>query len=458
MAPPGTSRKDTIKWTHPSVVALQKEGDPIEVITRRARSLAIDAMDAGWAGPPFDPLTLAHLLKIDVHPRDEVLDARITAAGRRFRIEYNPNRPRARQRYSLAHEIAHTLFADCAAQVRNRAPKQSGQEWQLEMLCNLAAAELLMPYGSLPAFDEEITIDSLLELRNRYDVSTEAILLRAVQTSPLPVGMFSATPRHPSDVSAGYRIDYAVTSPGIRVPNLRGRTLAATSIVGQCNAMGFTSKGIEDWGPGLEKVRVECVGLPPFPGHLSPRVAGVVASTGLSARREHMITFLRGDACKPRGAGKKVLVHLVNDATPNWGGSFAKQLKERFPAAQEDFRLWASTQRGNLALGNVRCVELQDDLAIATIVGQKGYGPSTNPRIRYSALSEGLEKLAAALRALGDVTIHMPRIGAGEARGSWPVIEDLVRSSLCARGHKVTVYDRPGAALPATSAQGALPI
>jgi hypothetical protein len=37
----------------------------------------------------------------------------------------------------------------------------------------------------------------------------------------------------------------------------------------------------------------------------------------------------------------------------------------------------------------------------------------------------------------------MPRIGAGEAGGSWPLIEALIDEVLCAAGLSVTVYDLP---------------
>jgi hypothetical protein len=37
----------------------------------------------------------------------------------------------------------------------------------------------------------------------------------------------------------------------------------------------------------------------------------------------------------------------------------------------------------------------------------------------------------------------MPRIGVGNAGGSWSVIEELIRTTLCANNIPVTVYDLP---------------
>src|SRR5260221_1168024 len=97
--------------THWSVVALSEEGDPIDRIPSKASSMGLDAMQAGWAGPPFDHFKLAEHMGIAVVPREDIPDARIVQlANGRFQIEFNPNRPRGRVRYSIAHDLAHTLF------------------------------------------------------------------------------------------------------------------------------------------------------------------------------------------------------------------------------------------------------------------------------------------------------------------------------------------------------------
>ena len=126
------------RWTNPSALLLAGDDDPVAAITGRARRLVLEALDAGWTGPPFDPVRLARHLGIQTVPRDDVHDARtVPIGGKDVRIEFNPNRPPGRVRYSLAHEIAHTLFPDCVKQVRERARHQAleGDEWQLEALC-----------------------------------------------------------------------------------------------------------------------------------------------------------------------------------------------------------------------------------------------------------------------------------------------------------------------------------
>jgi IrrE N-terminal-like domain len=158
-------------WTNPSVLMLAGDDNPIDVITQKARTVVFDAIQNGWSGPPFDPFTLAEYLKIGIVPREDIAEARTVPLGSQLTIEFNPNRPRGRVRYSVCHEIAHTLFPDCRELVRNRLAHEEmqGDDWQLEMLCNMAASELLMPIGRLPLLEaERLTIDSILELRKKY--------------------------------------------------------------------------------------------------------------------------------------------------------------------------------------------------------------------------------------------------------------------------------------------------
>lgn len=171
-------------WTNSSVLALAGDSDPLKVLTTKVRELVFGAFEAGWSGPPYDPFALAALLGIEVAPSKDVVDAQIlTGRSGSLRIVFNPDRPAARINYSVAHELGHSLFPDCADIVRNRV-RHSGatrDEWQLEMLCNIAAAEILMPVGTLRSEDLKPEVDRLLELRQRYAVSSEAVLLRMLR-------------------------------------------------------------------------------------------------------------------------------------------------------------------------------------------------------------------------------------------------------------------------------------
>jgi O-acetyl-ADP-ribose deacetylase (regulator of RNase III) len=436
------------RWTHESVVRLAGDRDPITVVTERARELVMRAMDAGWAGPPFDPLALAtQFLKLEVVASDDVPDARTVPTSRGARIEFNPNRPRERRRYSVAHEIAHTLFPDYAERVRNRGSHHVGatsQDWQLETLCNIAAAEILMPIGSLPPPNPAaFSIDMLTRVRPKFDVSMEAVLIRAVHIAEFPCAVFVAS-RSESGTSVGrYRIDYQLAARGWHSPARRGVLLPQDSIVSQCTAIGFTAKGEESWGSDKGGIRIESIGIPAFPGSAYPRVAGILMPISLGSADLHGITYLKGDVLDLRGTGPKILLHVVNDATPNWGGrGVAVAIRSRWPQVQEHIRNWVASSRANLKLGRVHFFEIDRSLTIASVVAQHGYGESATPRIRYSAIESALRQVAqvAAERA---ASIHMPRIGTGYGGGVWLVIQEIVSNTLSSVGFPVTVYDLP---------------
>lgn len=103
------------EWTHQSLKSQEIGEDPVGFVKAKARELTFRAIEEGWAGPPFDQLELARVADIETQPKQGIPDARIVPLrGGRFRIEYNPSRPSARVRFSIAHEIAHTFFPDCA--------------------------------------------------------------------------------------------------------------------------------------------------------------------------------------------------------------------------------------------------------------------------------------------------------------------------------------------------------
>lgn len=447
-------------WTNKSVRLLAGREDPVEAMGNVTRDVVVRAIDDGWAGPPFDPIELAERHGIRVEPSDDVREARLVPIGSsRFRIEFNPSRSRRRVRYSIAHEIAHTLFPDCADSIRNRATGSArgrGDDWQLEALCNVAAAEILMPAGTLPALDtNQVVLERILELGEKYDVSTEAMFIRFVQMSDVSCATFAASRAGAARAGRNptYRVDYMIGSDAWPFP-VRGCLMPeGDSIASHCTAVDFTWTGEETWRRPRKRLHVGCVAIPPYPGSGIPRVIGIaVPATGESKERARL-QFVTGDATHPRGGGEKLVVHVVNDRTPNWGGrGFARELAREHPGVQESFRVWAGTRRANLSLGGVHFDRVGEEIHVASMVCQHGYGPSPRPRIRYAALRTTL-RTVADYASEHRLSIHMPRIGTGAAGGSWEIIEELIRSAVVAAGVSVTIYDQPGSAW-APSAQG----
>src|SRR5581483_1779059 len=92
-----------VHWSNVSVSSFAEGGDPVKKMMQVALSVALEAIQEGWQGPPFDPFRLAEYLKIKTIPREDVKDARTVPVGSdRIQIEYNPSRPKQRIRFSIA--------------------------------------------------------------------------------------------------------------------------------------------------------------------------------------------------------------------------------------------------------------------------------------------------------------------------------------------------------------------
>jgi len=431
-------------WTNSSVLGLAGSLDPIDLVTNRARELVLLAKENGWNGPPFDPFWLAEYLGIPVVPREDVIDSRAVPVGPgKIQIEYNPSQPYPRVRFSLAHEIAHVLFPDCAKTIRNRlaGSQLHDDDWQLELLCNLAAAEFLMPIGTpVEMGNATFGIDKILRLKERYEVSTEAMLLRVIRLTHQPIAAFAAS-RIRNVRDAPYRIEYSFPSASFSINIPLGLRISHDSILAECTGVGYTAKGRETWNHNLPEFYIECVGVPPYRENSFPRVLGLV-SAGAASGARRSIRYLQGDATEPRGTGLRIVAHIVNDRTWIWGAGFGKAVRNKWPAVQEDFRKWAMSSSGNLKLGNVHFTKIRDGLIVFQMAAQHGYGGSKSPRIRYSALNSCLKQLAE-FASDRKASVHMPFIGIGEAGGEWAIIEELIRENLIDHNIDVAVYKLP---------------
>lgn len=438
------SQRKKFKWTNKSILATAGNKDPVQFIEMKVRDVVLSAMDSGWIGPPFDPVQLAKILGINISANASIPDARTKADKEGFfTVEFNPNKPRRRIRFSIAHEIAHTFFNDCAEEMRNREKfSYEKDNWQLEMLCNIAAAEIVMPIGSYyDDFREQKTLWELLELRREFDVSIEAVLIRYVKQGDKSFVIFCASKVEEGRNKGKYRFDYVIPSKKWNVNLPTGLVLDDSSIIDECTAIGYIAQGKAYWPLLSEEVNIESVGLPPYPGSVPPRVAGLALCEKVFAEPANSIRYQEGDATKPGGKGEKIIAHILNDKTPNWGGGgFAVSLKNRYPNAQSEYKRWALGNREEFRLGGNCLVRVSDDLDIFNMVAQHGFGESTTPRIRYSALKDCLEKLAS-VAIEKKASIHMPRIGVGNAGGRWNVVEEMINETLIDQGLSVNIYD-----------------
>jgi len=435
--------KEKSTWTHSSVIDFAAGTEPVAAMEAKAKNVVLHAMEKGWTGPPFDPVQLAEMLGIKVSATSEVEDARTISDGKRgLHIQYNPNRPRGRIRFSIAHEIAHSFFPDCHEQVRYRKkPDTASDEWQLESLCNIGASELVMPIGSNPDFhDDDISIHQVLSLRKQFDVSTEALLIRLSKLTKKPLAIFCASRMAGDSSNVRFRIDYLIGSKSWAYGDFSGVTLES-DVMEECTAIGYTVSGKQHITGIKKPPLLECVGLPPYPGQKYPRIAGIIHAQKNKTSDAPQIIYHEGDASKPGGKGAKIVAHIVNDRTPNWGGGgFAVALKRRYPDVQRDFKTWAQFDTENLKLGRSHFFSVEENLHAFSMVAQHGFGRSSAPRVRYGSLETCLANLAHRARKIG-ASIHMPRIGTGNAGGDWSVIEELIEDAMIRQGIEVNIYD-----------------
>ena len=169
-----------------------------------------------------------------------------------------------------------------------------------------------------------------------------------------------------------------------------------------------------------------------------------------------MATYLVGDAAAPVGSGPRVICHCVNDVG-HWGAGFVLSLSAKWPHVERAYRSWAHNKwtpgllpleeppnlddGRSFALGSVQLVEAEAQLWVANIVGQhRTVRMGEIYPIRYEALERGFQTVAAFCLKRG-ATAHMPRIGAGLARGSWRRIVKIIDQVLVNQGISATVYD-----------------
>jgi len=147
----------------------------------------------------------------------------------------------------------------------------------------------------------------------------------------------------------------------------------------------------------------------------------------------YKIHYLTGDATQPIGEGNKILCHICNNEN-KWGRGFVLAISKRWKQPEISYRL----KKGNLTLGNVDFIRVENDIIVANMIAQDGIVQKDNqPLVNYGALR-------ICLTSVNDMafqtqsTIHMPRIGCGLGRGDWNVIEKIITEVMSTN---VYVYD-----------------
>lgn len=427
-------------WLHKSVLRFIEETgnpDPIEAMRKLIRDLVVKAFELGWQGPPFSPVQFAKFLNIEVMPNDSVIDARILPQGDCFHIQYNPFQMPTRINFSVAHEIVHTVFSDCAESVRYREAKPL-ENRELEQLCNIGASEILLPYAvfSHDAAKATPSIDGLIGLATQYKASLEAIFLRYTEVIDLPcivmIGVFQSDSK--------IVIDYYKTSKYCKVNISYNFQIPDDSRAYECIAPGNTSRETVNWDFLGESYELSAVGISPYKRDNKPRVGIILfpnkhVNTSPELRK---IILETGDATLPGAKGKKIIAQVINTSA-SLGRGFGLSLAKRYPIVNEKLMEWKRDKQ-RFVLGNTNLVTVNPTLYVFQMLAQKGLIPKGDEvLLKYEELRKGLIELRATAQRL-HCTVHMPMIGAGNARGDWNIVIGMIHDELVNHGVKVHIY------------------
>lgn len=171
------------------------EDDPFAAIRSKAQRIAEQYHQLFGEVPPFNLEALASMRGLRLSndaPRHSADSEIAPEADGNVVLRLNRDRPRARQRFSIGHEVGHTLFPEYQLKVRCR--KATDRTWAdagdlLETLCDVASSEFMFP---TPWFQDRATelplsASAVAELASKYKASREATVRRFVEVLPEPL-------------------------------------------------------------------------------------------------------------------------------------------------------------------------------------------------------------------------------------------------------------------------------
>jgi hypothetical protein len=156
--------------------------DPVAAVLSRCRELLQECGQG--EGPVGLKPFLEHLgAQQDRRPMDTW--GRLTLRDDGWRISVRETTPYRRARFTVAHEVGHILLCEMLADEPRalRALQEPGHWPVVERLCNITAAELLMPQEDFRRTALRVSVQpvGLRQLYDRYLVSWEPLLLRITE-------------------------------------------------------------------------------------------------------------------------------------------------------------------------------------------------------------------------------------------------------------------------------------
>lgn len=128
------------------------------------------------------------------------------------------------------------------------------------------------------------------------------------------------------------------------------------------------------------------------------------------------------------------------NAQMRMGSGVALAIKEKWPVVETDYLRESKTEMFDFKrLGMVVISQVEENLFVASIIGQRFYGASGECYTSYDALRVGFEKINSWIRTSPDGKklkkladglpfVHTPLLGCDRGGGKWPVVRELIDS------------------------------
>lgn len=166
--------------------------DPISAVKAIVQSSLVEA---NISAPPVRPERIAPLHQVkEIRRVCMIPEGRLTRINDGFVIELRQDREACRQNFTFFHEVAHTFFYHGLADlVTTRFRPNSGSskdneavDPEEERLCNVAAAEFLMPEGLTSRAIENLgpSLSTVRTIAEEFGASYQAAALRFAGLSP----------------------------------------------------------------------------------------------------------------------------------------------------------------------------------------------------------------------------------------------------------------------------------
>lgn len=143
-----------------------------------------------------------------------------------------------------------------------------------------------------------------------------------------------------------------------------------------------------------------------------------------------MVKYVKGDLFQ---SGADIIAHGCN-CSGGYGSGVAKTMGEMYPKARKSY--YDKFNGEGWTLGDVQFVYV-DGCIIANCATQQAYLPRGRCHADYPAILKAMTVVKDFAKQ-NNMSVAIPKIGAGLAGGDWNKIEDILKKVF--KDHDITVY------------------